>query len=78
MVSVTGLRWRRVGGIQVAEVVLFHSVLGLRQGVISAAERLRAAGHEVHTPDLFDGEVFDDIDDGMRKAARHVSSKSTG
>ena len=63
-----------------AEVVLFHSVLGLRQGVISAADRLRAAGHEVHTPDLFDGEVFDDIDDGMRKAEalghRGVSSRA--
>ena len=50
-----------------AEVVLFHSVLGLRPGVIAAADGLRAAGHTVHTPDLFDGEVFDDIDDGMRK-----------
>jgi dienelactone hydrolase len=51
----------------VAEVVFFHSVLGLRQGVIAAADRLRVAGHTVHTPDLYDGEVFDDIDDGMRK-----------
>ena len=50
-----------------AEVVLFHSVLGLRPGVIGAADRLWAAGHTVHTPDLFDGEVFDSIDDGMRK-----------
>jgi dienelactone hydrolase len=50
-----------------AEVVLFHSVLGLRPGVIAAAERLRAAWHTVHTPDLYDGEVFDDIDEGMRK-----------
>jgi dienelactone hydrolase len=50
-----------------AEVVMFHSVLGLRPGVLGAAERLRAAGHTVHTPDLFEGEVFDDLDDGMRK-----------
>jgi dienelactone hydrolase len=50
-----------------AEVVIFHSVLGLRPGVLEAAERLRAAGHTVHTPDLFEGEVFDDLDDGMRK-----------
>jgi dienelactone hydrolase len=50
-----------------AEVVLFHSVLGLRPGVIAAADRLRAAGHTVHTPDLYDGEVFDNLDDGMRK-----------
>jgi dienelactone hydrolase len=50
-----------------AEVVMFHSVLGLRPAVQDAAERLRVAGHTVHTPDLFDGEVFDNIDDGMRK-----------
>jgi dienelactone hydrolase len=50
-----------------AQVVLFHSVLGLRPGVITAADRLRAAGHTVHTPDLYDGEVFDDLDEGMRK-----------
>ena len=52
-----------------AEVVLFHSVLGLRPGVIAAAERLRAAGHTLHTPDYYDGEVFDDLDEGMRKEA---------
>ena len=50
-----------------AKVVLFHSVLGLSPGVISAAERLRAAGHTIHTPDFFDGEVFDDLQEGMRK-----------
>jgi dienelactone hydrolase len=50
-----------------AEVVLFHSVLGLRPGVISAAKRLRAAGHTLHTPDYFDGEVFDDLEEGLRK-----------
>jgi dienelactone hydrolase len=49
-----------------AEVVMFHSVLGLRPGVLDVADRLRAAGHTVHTPDLFEGEVFDNLDDGMR------------
>ncbi|MEN6609385.1 MAG: dienelactone hydrolase family protein [Methanoregulaceae archaeon] len=52
-----------------AEVVLFHSVLGLRTGVLGAAERLRKAGHTVHTPDLFDGEVFEDIAKGRAKFA---------
>ena len=33
----------------------------------AADDRLRAAGHTVHTPDPYDGEVFDDIDDGQRK-----------
>ena len=46
-------------------IVLIHSVLGLRQGVSDAAERLRAAGHEVHTPDLLDGAVFDTYDPAM-------------
>jgi dienelactone hydrolase len=50
-----------------AEVVLFHSALGLRPGVLSAAERLREAGHVVHTPDLYDGEVFEDYAEGGRK-----------
>jgi dienelactone hydrolase len=39
-----------------AEIVLFHSALGLRPGVSVAADRLRDAGHIVHTPDLFPGE----------------------
>jgi dienelactone hydrolase len=39
-----------------AEVVLFHSALGMRAGISVAADRLRAAGHTVHTPDLFLGE----------------------
>jgi dienelactone hydrolase len=50
-----------------AEIVLFHSALGLRPGVASAADRLREAGHSVHVPDFYDGEVFEDLDDGLRK-----------
>lgn len=50
-----------------AEIVLFHSVLGLRPGVIAAADLLRVAGHTVHTPDYYDGEVFDDLGDGQVK-----------
>jgi dienelactone hydrolase len=50
-----------------AEVVLFHSVLGLRAGVKAAADLLRASGHTVHTPEFYDGEVFDDLQEGMRK-----------
>lgn len=48
------------------EIVLFHSVLGLRPGVLAWAERLRRAGHTVHTPDLYDGQVFDDMEAGLR------------
>jgi dienelactone hydrolase len=47
------------------EVVLYHHVQGLTEGVRAFAEELRQAGHTVHTPDLFDGRTFDTIEDGM-------------
>lgn len=49
------------------EVVAFHSVLGLRPAVRDFADRLREAGHVVHTPDAFDGETFDDLEEGVRR-----------
>ena len=48
-----------------AEVVLFHHVQGLTEGVHAFAERLRAGGHTVHTPDLFDGERPASIEAGI-------------
>ena len=39
-----------------ADVVLIHHLQGLTDGVRDFAEHLRAGGHTVHTPDLFDGE----------------------
>ena len=47
------------------EVVLYHHVQGLTDGVRSFADEVRQAGHTVHTPDLFDGRTFDTIEDGM-------------
>jgi dienelactone hydrolase len=47
------------------EVVLYHHVQGLTDGVRSFAETLRKEGHRVHTPDLFDARTFDTIDEGM-------------
>jgi dienelactone hydrolase len=46
-----------------AEVVLFHSGYGLRPAVLDWAERLRSAGHRVHTPDLYNGRSFDTLDE---------------
>jgi dienelactone hydrolase len=43
-----------------ATVALFPSVLGVRQGVLDAAARLRGDGHEVLVADLYDGRTFDD------------------
>src|SRR4051812_29981293 len=48
-----------------AEVVLYHHVQGLTEGIHAFADELRQAGHTVHTPDLFDGRRFATIDDGM-------------
>ena len=48
-----------------AEVLLFHHAQGLTLGVRAFADELRAAGHTVHTPDLFDGRTFGSIDEGM-------------
>lgn len=43
-----------------ADIALFHSVLGVRAGVLDAADRLRGQGHRVQVVDQYDGRVFDD------------------
>lgn len=48
-----------------AEVVLFHHVQGLTDGVRAFAEELRAGGHTVHTPDLFDGARPATVEEGV-------------
>jgi dienelactone hydrolase len=48
-----------------AEVLLFHHAQGLTPGVRAFADDLRAAGHTVHTPDLFDGRTFESIEEGL-------------
>lgn len=48
-----------------AEILLFHHVQGLTPGITAFADRLREAGHTVHTPDLFEGHTFATIDEGM-------------
>ncbi len=47
------------------EVLLFHHAQGVTSGIGAFADQLRAAGHTVHVPDLFDGRTFESIDDGM-------------
>jgi dienelactone hydrolase len=47
----------------VAQILLLHSAFGLRPAVHAAADRLRAAGHQVTVPDLFEGKVFDTVDE---------------
>jgi dienelactone hydrolase len=54
----------------VAEVLLLHHAHGLTPGVLSFADRLRAAGHVVHAPDLYDGKTFTDLDEGVGYARK--------
>ena len=51
-----------------AEVLFFHHAQGLTDGVVALADELRAAGHTVHTPDLYAGRTFDDLDEGVAHA----------
>jgi dienelactone hydrolase len=53
-----------------AEVLLFHHAQGLTSGVLAFAAELRRAGHLVHTPDLYEGNTFDNLDDGVGFASR--------
>jgi dienelactone hydrolase len=49
-------------------ILLFHHALGQTPGFLAFAEQLHAAGHTVHTPDLFEGKTFDKVDDGVAHA----------
>jgi dienelactone hydrolase len=51
-----------------ARVLLFHHAQGLTAGCLAFADELRAAGHVVHTPDLYDGRTFTELDDGVAHA----------
>ncbi|MFF5171786.1 dienelactone hydrolase family protein [Micromonospora sp. NPDC000089] len=50
------------------EVLLFHHAQGLTPGLSTIADELRAAGHTVHTPDLFEGRTFDTVAEGVGHA----------
>ena len=54
--------------LDVPEVLLFHHAHGLTRGCLAFADRLRAAGYVVHTPDLYDGKLFTDLSEGVRYA----------
>jgi len=51
-----------------AEVLLFHHAQGLTSGCVAFADDLRAAGHVVHSPDLYEGKTFAELDDGIAYA----------
>jgi dienelactone hydrolase len=57
---------------RVAEILLFHHAQGLTPGCLSFADELRASGHRVHVPDLYDGRVFDELSSGIRYAEQEL------
>ena len=50
------------------DIVLFHHAQGLTDGVRQFAGQLRAAGHQVTTPDLYEGQVFGSLPEGLAYA----------
>jgi dienelactone hydrolase len=51
-----------------AEVLMFHHAQGPTAGLLAFADELRQAGHTVHTPDLYRGQTFDTLDEGIAYA----------
>ncbi len=58
-------------GAQAPQIVLFHSVLGVRPAVRQLGDRLCEDGYTVHVPDLYDGATFDDYETAMRFVEEH-------
>jgi dienelactone hydrolase len=48
-----------------AEILLYHHAQGQTPGFLAFADELRAAGHTVHTPDLYEGNTFATLDEGV-------------
>lgn len=49
-------------------VLLLHHAQGLTPGLIAIVDALRDQGHEVTAPDLYDGQMFPTVDDGVAHA----------
>ncbi len=48
-----------------ANIVVFHSVLGVREGVLELSKYLEEHGHRVFCMDLYDGRSFNDMDEAF-------------
>ena len=49
-------------------VLVLHHALGLTEGIRRFADTLRADGHDVVAPDLFDGATFETLEQGVMHA----------
>jgi dienelactone hydrolase/uncharacterized damage-inducible protein DinB len=50
------------------DVIVFHHAQGLTDGVRQFADQLRSAGHRVTVPDLYQGQTFGTLAEGMAHA----------
>lgn len=50
-----------------ASVAVFHHCHGLTPGLRAFADAIRAAGHTVLTPDLYEGNLLSTIDEAAAK-----------
>lgn len=48
-----------------ANVIIFHSVLGVRESILDFRDMLKEKGHQVYVVDLYDGESFDDMQEAF-------------
>jgi dienelactone hydrolase len=55
-----------MGGM--TEIILYHHAQGLTDGVRAFGETLRDAGHTVHVPDMYRGNVFGTLEEGLAYA----------
>lgn len=51
-----------------ADIIVFHHAQGLTGGVVAFADQLRAHGHQVSVPDLYEGAMFATVDEGVAHA----------
>ena len=51
-----------------AELLIFHHAQGLTAGCRAFGERMTAAGHTTHLPDLYDGRTFETLEEGIAYA----------
>jgi dienelactone hydrolase len=49
-------------------LLLFHHAQGQTTGFLAFADELREAGHTIHAPDLYDGNTFRDLNEGVAYA----------
>jgi dienelactone hydrolase len=48
-----------------ANVIVFHSVLGIRKSILDFCKKLEKNGHHVDCVDLYDGSSFDDMQEAL-------------